>query len=50
MKVWRLYVKGECVGTFGEGRAALTMAMQAMGAWFAAGYTSDDCEVKHEEY
>ena len=50
MKVWRLYVDGEVVGTYGEGPAARTTAMFAMGEWFSAGYDADRCEVRHEEY
>lgn len=50
MKVWRLYVDGEVVGTYGEGPAARTTAMLAMGEWFSAGYDADRCEVRHEEY
>lgn len=47
--VYRLYINGECVGTYGEGPAARRMAMFAMGDWFAAGYTAEQCEVRHEE-
>lgn len=50
MKVWRLYVDGEVVGTYGDGPAARTMAMLAMGEWFGAGYDADRCEVRHEDY
>lgn len=50
MKVWRLYVDGEAVGTYGDGPAARTMAMLAMGEWFGAGYDADRCEVRHEDY
>ena len=39
MKVWRLYVDGEVVGTYGDGPAARTMALMAMGEWFSCGYT-----------
>ena len=48
--VWRLYVNGECVQTFGEGEAALDMAMITMGEWFKYGYTAEQCEIKHEKY
>lgn len=50
MKVYRLYVSGECVGTYGDGPAARMMAMLAMGDWFKAGYTAEQCEVRYEEY
>lgn len=46
MTVYRLYVKGEIVGTYGT-RALATMAM---GEWFTNGYKGEDCEVKAEEY
>ena len=49
-KVYRLYVKGECVETFGSGEAAKMDAMLSMGNWFSAGYTSDDCEIRLEDY
>lgn len=48
--VYRLYVNGECVQTFGEGPAARTMALLAMGDWFAAGYKAEQCEIRHEEF
>ena len=48
--VWRLYVNGECVQTFGEGGAALTMATFTMIEWFKCGYTPEQCEIKHEKY
>ena len=48
--VWRLYVNGECVQTFGDGEAALNMAMFTMGEWFKCGYTAEQCEIKHEKY
>lgn len=50
MMVWRLYVNCECVQTFGDGRAALHMAMVAMCEWFKCGYTAEQCEIRHEEY
>ncbi len=50
MKVYRLYVDGECVGTYGDGPAARTMAMLAMGDWFDAGYDADRCKIRYEEY
>lgn len=50
MKVYRLYVDGECAGTYGDGPAARTMAYMAMGDWFKAGYTLEQCEVRYEEY
>lgn len=50
MKVYRLYVNGECVQTFGDGRSCLTMAYLAMGEWFKCGYTSEQCEVRYENY
>lgn len=46
MKVWRLYVEDECVGTYGDCRSAIL----AMQDWFSCGYTAEQCEVKHEEY
>ena len=48
--VWRLYVNGECVQTFGDGNGALTRAMVTMGEWFKCGYTAEQCEIKHEKY
>ena len=48
--VWRLYVNGECVQTFGDGVSALDMAMFTMGEWFKCGYTAEQCEIKHEKY
>lgn len=50
MLVWRLYVKGECVGTYGEGPLAMSLALRAMSTWFEAGYSAEDCEIRHEEY
>ena len=50
MKVWRLYVDDNVAGTYGEGSAALTMAMLDMGELFSAGYDADRCEIRHEEY
>ena len=48
--VWRLYVNGECVQMFGDGEAALDMAMITMGEWFKYWYTAVQCEIKHEKY
>ena len=50
MKVYRLYVKGDCKGTYGDGPAARMEAMFAMADWFACGYTADECEIRYEEY
>jgi len=50
MKTWRLYVNGECMGSYGDGPAAMSMAIRAMQDWFAAGYTAEQCDVKHEEF
>lgn len=50
MKVWRLYVNDECVGTYGDGSKAMSMAIIAMQDWFSYGYTAEQCEMKHEEY
>lgn len=35
---------------FGDGRSCLTMAYLAMGEWFKCGYTSEQCEVRYENY
>lgn len=50
MMVWRLYVNGECARTYGDGPAALTMAVADCQIWFAAGYTAEQVKVKHEEF
>ena len=50
MMVWRLYVDGECVGTYGDGLLAQSMAIAACQDWFAAGYTAEQVDVKHEEF
>lgn len=50
MKVWRLYVDGKCRGTYGDGLAAMRMAMADCANWYADGYTAEQVEVKHEEY
>lgn len=50
MKVYRLYVKGECVGTYGEGDAAHTMAMAEKIKWIEAGYLLSEIEIRHEGY
>lgn len=49
MKVYRLYVNEECVGTYGNGPAARMMAMSEMGEWFKVGYTAEQCEIRYEE-
>lgn len=46
MKCFRLYVDGECVGTYFN----KTQALFVMGDWFAAGYSADRVELKTEEY
>lgn len=48
MKVYRLYVDGECVGTFGDGTAAMAAALRASDEWLNAGYT--DVDIRHENY
>lgn len=50
MMVWRLYVKGECVGTYGDGLAAMSLALRDMSKWINAGYSAEDCDIRHEEY
>lgn len=50
MKTWRLYVDGECVGTYGDGTLAMRIAISTMQEWLSAGYTSEQCEVKYEEF
>ena len=46
IKCYRLYAKGECVGTYFN----RTQALFVMGDWFSAGYTADDMELKTENY
>ena len=50
MKVYRLYVNGECAGTYGDGPAARMAAIFAMSDWFAVGYTAEQCEIRYEEF
>lgn len=50
MKVYRLYVDDECVGTYGDGPAAKMAAMFAMSDWFAVGYDADRCRLEYEEF
>ena len=50
MKVYRLYVDDECVGTYGDGPAAKMAAMFAMSDWFAAGYDADRRRLEYEEF
>ena len=46
MKCFRLYVDGECVGTYFNKLQALFV----MGDWFGAGYGADRVDLKMEEY
>ena len=46
MKCFRLYVDGECVGTYFNKNQALL----AMGDWFSYGYDADRVELKTEDY
>lgn len=46
MKCFRIYVDGECVGTYFN----KTQALLVMGDWFAAGYGADRVDLRTEDY
>lgn len=46
MKCFRLYVDGECVGTYFN----RTQALLAMGSWFDHNYTADQVDLRTEDY
>lgn len=48
VKVYRLYVDDECVGTYGDGSAAMVLALRDANKWLSFGYKNID--IKREAF